>query len=251
VLFLPGGEPSAVALGRGDEFRSARRKLEAVLSNDAARSLGDLGRWLLIAPEGWGEPAEAPPLVPHLASAASLHRVIDIDYRASGQTARRRTIRPLGLVLAGRIWYLLALKDDTGEQRTYRVDRVRSVTETGREFEASGESVREVWDRARTELRGRRALRAVVRAEPDMAPIVRFVASTVGRIVEVVDHPDGRSDIVADFDRLTAAAGILAGLGSRAEVRSPPELIDAIVEISRHNLAAYAGEGLRARRGGS
>ncbi len=243
VLFLPGGEPSAEALGRGPEFRSARRKLEAVLSQDAARSLGDLGRWLLIAPEGWGEPAQPPPLVPELAAAAALHRVLVIDYRASGQRPRRRRVRPLGLVLGGRTWYLLALKDDTGEQRTYRVDRVRAVRETGEEFDPPGEGVRAAWDRARREMRERKALRAVVRASAEVTSIVVFVMSTVGQVVEVVDTPDGRRDIVADFDHLRAAAGILAGLASRAEVRSPPELIEKILEISRHNLQTYGPDG--------
>ena len=39
ALFLPGGEAAAQALGRGAEFRSARGKLEAVLSDNVARSL--------------------------------------------------------------------------------------------------------------------------------------------------------------------------------------------------------------------
>lgn len=241
ALFLPGGEPAAEAVGRGAEFRSARRKLETVLSDDAARGVGALNQWLLVAPEGWGQPAATPDLVPELAAAASRRRVIQIDYRARGERARIRRVRPIGLVLGGRTWYLVAAKDDTGEQRTYRVDRVRSVTETGREFDHPRTTVRDAWERARAEMREQKAYRVVLRAPRDTAPIVAYVISTVGRVVETSDLSDGRQELVAFCDRLEAAAGMLAGLGERAEIVSPPELIKAILEVSRHNLAHYGG----------
>lgn len=241
ALFLPGGEPAAEAVGRGAEFRSARRKLETVLSDDAARGVGSLDGWLLIAPEGWGQPVETPVLVPDLASAASRRRVVEIDYRARGERARLRRVRPIGLVLGGRTWYLVATKDDTGEQRTYRVDRVRSVTDTGREFDAHGVTVRAAWERARAEMQDQKAYRVVLRAAPDLVPIVAYVISTVGRVIATTSLDDGRQEVVALCDHLPAGAGMLAGLGERAEVVDPPELIEAILEVSRHNIVRYGG----------
>ncbi|HQF03750.1 MAG TPA: YafY family protein [Phycicoccus sp.] len=240
ALFLPGGEPAAEAVGRGAEFRSARRKLETVLSDDAARRVGSLDEWLLVAPEGWGQPAPTPTFVPQLAAAASRRRVVEIDYRARGDRARVRPVRPIGLVLGGRAWYLVAIRDDIGEQRTYRVDRVRSVIETDREFDQPRLTVREAWEHARTEMREQKDYLVVLRAPQDTASIVAYVVSTVGRVIAQTPLPDGRVEILAHCDRLEAAAGMLAGLGERAEIVSPGELIEAVLDVSRHNLARYA-----------
>ncbi|CCH70670.1 putative transcriptional regulator [Phycicoccus elongatus Lp2] len=241
VLFVPGGEPAADALGRGAEFRSARRKLEAVLSDNAARGVGDLADWLLIAPEGWGEPVEPPALLPRLAAACARHTVLDVEYRARGERGRLRRVRPLGLVLGGRTWYLVALKDDTGEQRTYRVDRVRAIADSGREFDPPGITLREAWERARTDMREQKDYRVILRATSDVAPIVSYVVSTVGRVTSMATLADGRQEITAHCDRLEAAAAMLAGVGERAEIVDPPALIEAVLDVSRHNLARYGG----------
>lgn len=82
-----------------------------------------------------------------------------------------------------------------------------------------------------------KSYRLVLRAAPDLVPIVAHVVSTVGRVVETVPLPDGRQEVVALCDRLEAAAAMLAGLGERAEIVGPPELIAAILDVSRHNRA--------------
>jgi hypothetical protein len=98
---------------------------------------------------------------------------------------------------------------------------------------------RAVWDRARTHTQEQKSYRAVLLAAPDLVPIVAHVVSTVGRVVETVPLTDGRQEVVALCDRLEAAAAMLAGPGERAEIVGPPELIAAILDVSRHNRARY------------
>ena len=239
ALFLPGGEAAAQALGRGVEFRSARGKLEAVLSDDVARSLGDLTRWLLVAPEGWGAPQEPPAWVPELAAAAARRRTVDVIYRAVGQQPRTRRLQPLGLVLAGPTWYLLARRHGTGEQRTYRIDRVVAVAETGEEFAPVEVSLGQAWAAARESLRSRGGVVVRVRVREETLPLVKYVLGLAGQVTEIVNAGAGLQEVTA-LARLGPTAGLLAGLGDRAEILSPPELRAAIVEISRANIAQYA-----------
>lgn len=240
ALFLPGGEAAARALGQGAVFRSARRKLEGVLSDETARAVGEVAGWLLVVPEGWGQPEEAPPAVSQLAAAVARREVIDLTYRAVRQDAQVRRVRPLGLVLAGRMWYLVALRDDSGAQRTYRADRVQGVAGTGRSFEPD-RTLTAAWEEAREALREREGETVILRTGPAALPVVRFVLSTVGRVVDVCEVGQGELQVAAVAERgLGAMVSLLAGLGERAEIISPPELIEAIVAVSRSNVARYA-----------
>lgn len=238
ALFLPGGATAAKAVGREAEFRSAQRKLEAVLSDDTARGVGALESWLLVVPEGWGQPTPAPTAVAELAAAAARREVVDLDYHAIGQATALRRVRPLGLVLAGRIWYLLALRDDSGEQRTYRADRVAAVIPTGRGFEPPL-TLAAAWERARESFRSRPGVVVRLRVRRDDLPVVRYVVSLVGRVSDVHGGDDDHVELTGVAPRIEEAATILAGIGERAQILGPPELIEAVLAVSRSNLARY------------
>lgn len=240
ALFLPGGEPAARALGQGAHFRSARRKLEGVLSDETARAVGEVAGWLLVVPEGWGQPEEAPESVATLAAAVARHEVIDLTYRAVGQQAQARRVRPLGLVLAGRTWYLLALRDDSGAQRTYRADRVQAVTGTGREFEPD-RSLEAAWAQARESLRHLDGVVVTVRTRPATLTVVRYVLALGGRVAEVREVGPDEMQVTAIAERgIGVMASLLAGLGERADIIGPPELLDGVIAVSRSNLTRYA-----------
>lgn len=239
VLVLPGGEAAATALGRKSEFRSARRKLEAVLSDGAAREVGDVTSWLLVVPEGWGQPVDPPAAVPLLASASARHEVVDIDYRSIGGARARRRVRPIGLVLAGRAWYLLADREDTGEQRTYRLDRMHDVALTGSEF-TPRIPLPEAWAAARASFREGSVVTYTLRTSEADLPVVTYVVSLVSRIIDVIDCGEGVREIRASSRALEAPATILTGLADRIQIQTPPELIEAVVAASRRNLTAYA-----------
>ena len=237
-LTAAGGEAAATALGRGAEFRSARRKLEAVLPDDAARGVGDVAGWLLVVPEGWGRPVDPPPAVPDLAAAAARHEVVDIAYRAVGQRRRTRRVRPIGLVLAGRTWYLLAQRDDSGEQRSYRVDRVGAVTPTGRRADP-GIALADAWRRARESFRERDGITVRLRVGEPFLPVVTYLASTSGRVTGTRDLGDAHHEVEVVVEHLRIATTLFAGLGDRAEILGPPELREAVAAVSRRNLERY------------
>ncbi|MEM9952686.1 MAG: YafY family protein [Chloroflexota bacterium] len=59
-------------------------------------------------------------------------QIITITYQRTPDTQVERTIAPLGLVIKGRIWYLIAMIDE--EYRTYRISRIKSVIITDKTF---------------------------------------------------------------------------------------------------------------------
>jgi predicted DNA-binding transcriptional regulator YafY len=55
---------------------------------------------------------------------------VRFGYEARDGTASRRTVEPVGLVAAGRRWYLMAHDVDRDDWRTFRLDRMTSVATT-------------------------------------------------------------------------------------------------------------------------
>ena len=88
-------------------------------------------------------------------------------------------------------------------------------------------------------MRSRGGVVVRVRVREEMLPLVKYVLGLAGQVTEIVNAGAGLQEVTA-LARLGPTAGLIAGLGDRAEILSPPELRAAIVEISRANIAQYA-----------
>lgn len=71
-----------------------------------------------------------------LAAAIEQHAVVQLDY-LTGATGRRtsRLVHPWALVNRLGVWYLVAYCEHAGEERVFRLDRIRSAEPTGTRFE--------------------------------------------------------------------------------------------------------------------
>ena len=71
-----------------------------------------------------------------LSAAASTRTSVRIAYESAADgAAAERVVRPYTLYLWRGAWYLLAWCEKSGEERTFRVDRISSVASTGAHFE--------------------------------------------------------------------------------------------------------------------
>lgn len=121
------GIPSAAAeLGLGGVLVAAQSKVDAALPPELRARTARLRERFLVDVPGWFRAPEAVPALADLAAALWDGRQVDIDYRRpSGVVARR--LDPLGLVLKGSVWYLVALAREPTGIRTFRVGRVEAV----------------------------------------------------------------------------------------------------------------------------
>lgn len=119
TLFLAGLPGPAAELGLADILATARLKLLAALP--AGSQAERIAARFHLDPAGWFRAAEAAMLLPEIARAVWNERALKIRYRRAGE-ADVRKLGPLGLVLKGGIWYLVAQKGKT--LRTYRVSNI-------------------------------------------------------------------------------------------------------------------------------
>lgn len=121
--FAPLGE-AATAIGVGGEATRAHQKWLSALPRESARSAQRVSDRFHLDPAPWYTRTEALPLLPVLAAAVWSDRRVSFHYQGWSASGERR-VNPLGLVLKGARWYLVA--SDGRKVRTYRVGEIAAL----------------------------------------------------------------------------------------------------------------------------
>jgi predicted DNA-binding transcriptional regulator YafY len=228
ALFAAGVAGPAAELGLGGELAAARLKLLAALPHELQERATRASRLFHLDTRGWFRAEDKVPHLPALSSAVWRGCRVRLRYREGGRVVQR-TIDPLGLVLKGGAWYLVARR--SAGMRVYRVSRVASVRALRDEFERPSDfeltSFWEQWSRSFEENLPR--VEVTVRVNEDVR---RFLPG------EPRIDPDGRT--VVSFAHLGDAYRELLRFGSQLEVVEPLALRERIAETGREVAALYA-----------
>ncbi|MGD9703530.1 MAG: helix-turn-helix transcriptional regulator [Acidimicrobiia bacterium] len=207
---LPGADPAG-ALAR------ALDKLAAVVGRDAVTV--DLTR---------------PVALDEISAAVEEGRQLRIEYwSAASDEASERVIDPAAVFADRGNWYVVADDHRSGEERTFRVDRIVAVTPTG----VVREGTREKPPIARGEAWFAEAdglPRVTLRLQPDAAWIVeRYPTDAVEPL------PGGGFEVVVPVTSERWLARLLVRAGRSVEVVSPPELAGLGARTARRLLGCY------------
>jgi predicted DNA-binding transcriptional regulator YafY len=162
---------------------------------------------------------------------------VELGYVARNDAISRRAVHPLGLASKGSAWYLVA--DTTAGLRTFRVDRVTSVTPLGEPVvRPESFDLAEAWRTIMDEVDQRR-LPVQVRATA--APEILWVLRTeFGNRVRIGPAgPDGRVQVELRGQHERGLAGELAGFGDLVEVHEPPGLRAELARLGAQLTARY------------
>jgi predicted DNA-binding transcriptional regulator YafY len=168
------------------------------------------------------------PHLPALSSAVWSGCRIRLRYR-EGRRVVQRTVDPLGLVLTGGAWYLIARR--SAGMRVYRVSRVASVRALDDVFERPhGFELTEFWEEWSREFEQSRARVAVTVG----------VSEEVRRFLPGEPRIQDDGSAVLTFENLDAAYRELLRFGTDVEVLAPPELRARVAATGREIAALYA-----------
>ena len=136
ALFLTGLPAAAAELGLGAELAATQLKLSAALPPEQrVRAERMRQRFHLDAP-GWYRQAEPVPLLTIAADAVWEQRPLRILYRRWTEPREvKRTVSPLGLVLKGGRWYLVAAPAGSASAQAYRVANLLDAAILGGTFD--------------------------------------------------------------------------------------------------------------------
>jgi predicted DNA-binding transcriptional regulator YafY len=178
-----------------------------------------------------------PSLLTDLASACDLHQQLRLGYTDREGAASERLVEPHRLVHLHRRWYLMARDPGQDDWRTFRLDRIGSVTRTGRRFVPT-----EAPDPARYVTTAVSSspyrYRAVVLLGCPAEQVAPSFPPSVG-LLEPVD--DSRCRLTVGADDLDMIAVRLAMLGVRVTVLEPPGLLERMHELAGRLSAAVSG----------
>ncbi|CAM5281124.1 helix-turn-helix transcriptional regulator [Streptomyces avidinii] len=241
-LFLAGAPGAARELGLGADLAAAQLKLQAALPAalaERARRIQD--RFHLDAP-AWFREADPVPHLAQIAQAVWDQHVLRTHYRRwRGEV--RRDLHPLGLVLKGGIWYLVAAVE--GAVRTYRVSRFLAVDTAQERFERpAGFELAAHWQESTSRLDAvLHQQTAELRLSPDgqrLLPMQFGAAGTRALADAGPADADGWVRLRLSVESQAVAVGDLLRLGAEAEVLGPPELRRALAETVTALAARYA-----------
>ena len=165
------------------------------------------------------------------------HR-LDLRYAARDEEPRWRTVDPVGLVSQGGRWYLLALRD--GQERTYRLSRVREARERAEQaVRPQDVDLDEVWRARRT---------AFLASLPTLPVEVRVRASrrgdllrTAGEVLAEGLAADGWLHLTVAFGDAVHAERVLWSMAVDVEVLAPAELRATLAARAEAVAARYRG----------
>jgi predicted DNA-binding transcriptional regulator YafY len=252
AVFLSGLAGPATALGLGQAVIDAQLKLAVALPPQQRGSARRMQERFHLDTVDWYREADPVPHLKSVAAAVWNERQIAIRYE-SWKGYVRRTVHPLGLVLKGGAWYLVAASD--GKARTYRVSNIREAIERSDPvLRPKRFDLVEYWvqstARFEAELHSTRATMLVTEAGIKQlrqlsAPIARTIDSVTASARPGAGRTrarDARIRLTIPIESSAYAIGHLLRLAPEVEVLEPKSLRRAIVARLRAATACYEAD---------
>ena len=239
---LAGLLDAAQDLGLGQQAAAAQLKLLSSLPADAAANARHIAERFHLDPVPWYHRSEALDHLPTLAAALWQDRRVLVRY-AAWDGEHDRELAPLGLVLKGGLWYLVAAS--AGGPRTFRVSSIlRLLVLDAPVQRPAGFSLSAWWPHSVAQFEARLgAGRATVRLSDEGLRILRAVSPMLAEQAMATQRPAvGRPGWVEAELMLEApaqAARQLLRLGTDLEVCAPDELRRAVADEAARVAALY------------
>lgn len=240
ALLMVGLPGPAADLGLSEPVAMARLKLLAAVPGGAVDAAARIADRFHLDPFDWYRRAAPPPHLTALAQAVWAGRRVAIRY-ASWSATVQRTVDPLGLVLKGGGWYLVARAGR--DMRTYRIAKVLTLEVLEERFGyPAGFDLAAHWrgalDRFERELRRGQATLRVAPGALDQ--VDRLGAGAAEAIRQAAPSGDGRRTATIPIESVDHAAELLIGFGDAIEVLEPPALRQRLAELAARITALYA-----------
>src|SRR5256714_4834550 len=217
----------AAERGLGGVLATARLKVLAALPAELQDRASRAERDFHLDARGWFRAEDTVPRLPTIASATCHEQRLSARYR-EGTRVVRRTLDPLGLVLKGGAWYLVARR--SAGMRVYRVSRFVSVRIRDEPFERP-----EDFDLGAYWQEWSRTFEA---SRPRVEVKLRASELALRHLPRDLQGDEGVFTV--GFENFEEAFRELLKFGPDAEVLEPPELRARIAEAAHQVAGLYA-----------
>jgi predicted DNA-binding transcriptional regulator YafY len=240
-LFLAGLPGPAAQLGLSDVLHAARLKLMAALPANMQPNAERIASRFHLDPIAWFKGADPLPQLQTVAQAVWSERWLKLRYRNSGEIYARK-LGPLGLVLKGGVWYLVAMSGKS--IRTYRVAQMLDVEAMDEAFARPKTfDLAEHWERSSSTYEaGVYREEALVRLSPKGMDRLEALGSHVAAAAaDSAGKPDrdGWVRCRVPLENFDLGVRDMLRLGDEAEVLGPPAFRAQVAKTLKALTARY------------
>jgi predicted DNA-binding transcriptional regulator YafY len=248
ALSLAGMPRAAAELGLGTVLATAQLKLQAALPAELRDRTDAISERFLLDAPGWYHDGDSSPYLSAVADAVWHQRRIEIRYRRwTAPTDVTRTLDPHGIVLKAGKWYVVARDAaDPAAMRTYRVNHILALTDTGEQFgRASGFDLAVFWASSVAGFRaglwqGEARIRLSQAGRDRMCEIMSPAVISAAEATASAADEHGWVTAVVPIESLIHAHQDFLRLGADVEVLEPDELRLQLAQTARSLAAIYA-----------
>jgi predicted DNA-binding transcriptional regulator YafY len=237
TLFLARPPVLLAELGLKEAADAAWLKLRAALPIGVRDQAEFVRERLLIDSRSWRDSAESLTGLPVILDSLWRGRRLKLLYEKTDGERSEREVDPLGLVARGNRWYLIAARD--GEQRTYRVSRIR-VAEILDEpcHRPDGFDLASYWETSSTRFREQLPhYDATFLVEPSVMAWIRWYR---GSRVEEQPGDGERVRVKVRFDAEHEAVMFALSFGASVELIEPAHLRERVAAEASATFTRYA-----------
>lgn len=241
ALLLSGVGAAAQDLGLGPDLAAAQLKLLASLPPESGASAERVSARFHLDPNNWYTRADASDVLKPLAAAVWSERRVRIRYE-SWKDVVERTLDPLGLVLKGGVWYLVAAVK--GAPRTYRVSNIQELQTLEAAFTRPRRfNLARYWKDWSKDFE-KRLLKshAMIDVSPTGRRLLRDTNAAAHEALVAENKPskpEGWVRARVPIESIDLAKRQFLHLGAEIKVVEPPELRAAIADQAKKVLASY------------
>ncbi len=244
ALFLSGYPGPAAQLGLGTVLAAAQLKVLAALPPELRSRASRISQRFHLDAPGWFQEPESAGFLQPIAEAVWGDRRLRMHYRRGSDDATvERVVDPLGVVLKGGIWYMVARAENGN--RTYRVSRIQDLDILDDRFERPEDfDLAAYWDAS---------VAAYQESLPSFQAVLRVRDMDAERLGGVIGLPAARAALEAAgapdaegwrtveirLEDVWRAEPAILSLGSDAEVLEPLELRERLAATARGLAQVY------------
>jgi predicted DNA-binding transcriptional regulator YafY len=232
ALFISENRAVLHDVGLKDAAEKLLLKLFAALPDGQRLTVDHIRQRLMIDPTWWWHEANPAPFWNDLQRAVYEDRVIQATYENYEGERMVRVLEPYSLVSKSSLWYLVARRE--GDLRIYRVSRLHDLQVLDQRFVRAREfDLQHYWHTHLEQFKDSFSdYRCILRVQAERVTFVQWLLPGRCHIVHEADRR-GWVTLHLMMDTSQMAEMLVFGLGTAAEVVSPPELTTAVLSGAR------------------